>query len=313
MTRFLRRQINGSCVGLLALACGALQGQTPTPTAVTCTTPPTTVVTFSIERVLTLTDVLTTLTPNLPANIVSSITSGAQEIREKLVYDPKLNTLTSTVFLVAPGSPNPTPGGVDLSAQTIARYRMSIDRIYTSCSPYPSVMFVGVLNLSAGGPNDPTGVYNVSLTGDPAVVSIGYTTDDPPKINNVVELFAGAVVSFSAAANGTVTFPPSAVTPPGTTGPSIVLNITIPATGRIQLFSQFFHLDASRTTDPDGLPVTFQWAVTPPVSLTPSLTAAAIDIQFPALGDYTVVLTATNSAGKSNTVTIPLQVLGRLP
>ena len=313
MTRFLRRQISCFCVGLFALACATVQGQTPTPTAVTCTTPPATVLTFSIERVLTLNDVLTTLTPHLPANIVSSITSGAQEIREKLVYNPKLNTLTSTVFLVAPGSPNPTPTGVDLSGQTIASYRMAVDKIYTSCSPYPNVMFVGVLNLSAGGSSDSTGVYNVSLTGDPAVVSIGYTTDDPPKINNVVELFAGAVVSFSAAGNGTVTFPPSPGTPPGSTGPNIVLNITIPATGRIQVYTQFFHLDASRTTDSDGLPVTFQWTVTPPVSLTPSSTAAAIDIQFPALGDYTVVLTATNSAGKSNTVTIPLQVLGRLP
>jgi hypothetical protein len=271
------------------------------------------VLTFSVERVLALNDVLTTFTPNLPANIVASITGGAQEVREKLVYDPKLNTLTSTVFLAAPASPNPTPTGIDLSAQTIARYRMSVDKVYTSCSPVPNVMFVGTLNLSAGGPNDQTGVYNVSLTGAPAVVSIGYTTNDPPKINNIVELFSGVVVSFSAAANGTVTFPPSPVTPPGTTGPNIVLNITVPATGRIQVFTQFYHLDASRTTDPDGLPITFNWMVNPPVSITPSSTASAIDIQFPSLGDYTVTLTATNSAGKSNMVTIPLQVLGRLP
>ena len=202
---------------------------------------------------------------------------------------------------------------MDLSGQTIAGYRMSIDKIYTSCSPYPSVMFVGTLNLSSGGPNDPTGVYNVSLTGDPAVVSVGYSTDDPPKINNVVELFSGVVVSFSAAANGAITFPPSPVTPPGTTGPNIVLNVTIPATGRIQVFTQFFHLDASRSTDPNGLPVTFQWTVTPPVALTPSSTASAIDIQFPSLGDYNVTLTVTNSAGQSNAVTIPLEALGRLP
>jgi hypothetical protein len=313
MTRFLPGHIRVFCIGLFVFACTALQGQTPAPTAATCTTAPTSVLTFSIERVLQLNDVLTTFTPNLPANIVSSITGGAQEVREKLVYNAQRNTLTSTVFLVATGSPNPTPAGVDLSAQTIASYRMSIDKIYTSCSPYPNVMFVGTLNLSSGGPNDQSGIYNVSLTGDPAVVSIGYTTDNPPKINNVVELFSGVVVSFSAAANGAITFPPSPVTPPGSTGPNIVLNITVPATGRIEVFNEFYHLDASGTKDPNGLPLTFQWMVNPPVSLTPSATAPAIDIQFPALGDYTVILTVTNSAGQSNTVTIPLQVLGRLP
>src|SRR5262249_26172588 len=130
---------------------------------------------------------------------------------------------------------------------------------------------------------------------------------------NVVELFAGVVTAFSAAANGTVTFPAAPVTPPGTTGPTITLNITIPPTGRIQIYSQFFHLDASRSMDPNGLPLTFQWMVTPPVALTPSSTASAIDIQFPSLGDYDIVLTVTNSAGQTGAITIPLEVLGRTP
>jgi hypothetical protein len=269
------------------------------------------VTSFSIERVLTLTDVLTTHTPSVPANIIASITSGAQEIRERLIYNPPANTLTSTVFLVAPGSPNPTPIAVNITGTTLASYTIAIDRVYNSCKPYPSVMFVGTVSSSSGGPAVPNGIYNVSFVGAPAAVSIGYTTDTPPLINNVVDLFAGIVVSFSAAGNGTVTFPAVPVTPPGTTGPVIVLNINVPQTGRLQVFNQPFHLDASQSTDSSGSPLTFLWSVNPPVAFSPSPTAPAIDIQFPGQGDFTVTLTVTSSTGQTSSVTIPLQFIGR--
>src|SRR5579862_166867 len=75
---------------------------TPTPAA-TCTTAPTGLTTLNFERAATLADILTTLTPNLAANVLASITSGAQSIREIFVYNPQQGTVTSTVFLVAAG------------------------------------------------------------------------------------------------------------------------------------------------------------------------------------------------------------------
>jgi uncharacterized protein (TIGR03437 family) len=127
-------------------------------------------------------------------------------MREQLVYDPQTNTLTSTVFLVQPGSPIPTPADVDITSMTLATYNISVDRTYTSCSPVPSVMFTGTVTSSTGGASAPTGIYNLTFSGTPAAVSIGYTTDNPPMINNVVTLFAGVVVSYAPAGYGTLTF-----------------------------------------------------------------------------------------------------------
>ena len=72
-------------------------------------------------------------------------------------------------------------------------------------------MFVGTITASSPGAASSSGIYNVAFSGTPATVSIGYTTDNPPLINNVVTLIAGVAVSYSASANGSVTFPASLV------------------------------------------------------------------------------------------------------
>ncbi len=153
----------------------------------------------------------TTYDTSLSADILASLAAGSQEMREQLLYNPQANTLTSTVFLVQAGSPIPTPSGVSITAATLASYTISIDRTYTSCSPYPSVMFAGTITSSSGGASAPNGIYNLTFSGTPATVSIGYTTDNPPQVNNVVTLFAGIAVSYSPAGFGTITFPGNAV------------------------------------------------------------------------------------------------------
>jgi uncharacterized protein (TIGR03437 family) len=89
---------------------------------------------------------------------------------------------------------------------TLASYTISVDRTFTSCSPVPILMFTGTVTSSTGGALAANGIYNLSFSGTPASVSIGYTTDNPPQINNVVTLFAGVAVSYSAAGAGSVTF-----------------------------------------------------------------------------------------------------------
>jgi uncharacterized protein (TIGR03437 family) len=83
-------------------------------------------------------------------------------------------------------------------------------------------MFAGTVASSTGGALAPNGIYNLSFRGTPASVSIGYTTDNPPQINNVVTLFAGVVVSYSAAGAGSVTF--VATVPTGQPGITTVVN-----------------------------------------------------------------------------------------
>ncbi len=167
--------------------------------AATCTTAPPPCNPFPSSGPSMTSNIETTYDTSLSSNILASLASGTMEIRERLLYNPQANTLTSTVFLVPPGSPIPTPASVDITAMTLASYTISIDRTYTSCSPYPSVMFAGTITSSSGGASAPNGIYNLTFSGTPAAVSIGYTTDNPPQINNVVTLFAGIAVSYSPA------------------------------------------------------------------------------------------------------------------
>ena len=180
-----------------------LQGQSR---VATCSIAPPATQTFSIERAVMPSNTGTTYDTDLSSTILASLALGTLEMREQLVFNPQTNTLTSTVFLVQPGSPIPTPANVDITAMTLATYNILVDRTYSSCSPYPSVMFTGTVTSSTGGASAPNGIYNLTFSGTPAAVSIGYTTDNPPMINNVVTLFAGVVVSYSPAGYGTLTF-----------------------------------------------------------------------------------------------------------
>ena len=207
-----KRRWGHLCFICFAIGCGAiaLQAQ-PSFGPTSCAIAPPNVVSFTIERTVMPSDTETTYDSSIPATILASLASGALEIRERLIYNPQANTLTSTIFLVQPGSPIPTPGSVDISSMTLASYTISVDRTYTSCSPFPSLMFVGSITSSSPGAASLNGTYNLAFSGTPATVSIGYTTDNPPLINNVVTLIAGIAVSYSATANGSVTFPGNAV------------------------------------------------------------------------------------------------------
>ncbi len=300
----LWKKFGASSLALTVVAACAipLAAQTTPPT---CATAPASITNLSIERVLTLSNILTTLTPTAPANVLAAIASGAQEIRSRIVYNPTQSTVTDTTFLVAPGSPNPTPLSIDLTQQTLQGYVLQVDKVYTSCKPTPSVLFVGTIAGSTGAFGNPTGA--------PGAISIGYTTDNPPKINNVVELIGGQVVAYSAAANGTLTFPAAPVTPPATAGiPTIVVN-PVPVSGSsLQVFFNPYHVDASQSTDPNKLPLTYLWSSDKVANFSPSNTDPAPNIQFNSgVGDYTITLTVTNSAGISSTTQFILTYVGK--
>jgi uncharacterized protein (TIGR03437 family) len=195
----------------IGLAAMTLEAQNKPAPVATCTTAPPAVQSFSIERTVMAANTGTTYDTSLSASILASLASGTQEMREQLIYNPQANTLTSTVFLVQAGSPIPTPSGTDIAPTTLATYSISVGQTYTSCIPYPSIMFTGTVTSSSGGASAPGGIYNLPFSGTPASVSIGYTTDSPPQINNVVTLLAGIAVSYSPAGYGTLTFPANPV------------------------------------------------------------------------------------------------------
>jgi hypothetical protein len=160
-----------------------------------------------------------------------------------------------------------------------------------------------------------------SLVGSLVAVSIGYTMDTPPVINNVVEVVAGTVVAYSAAGAGTVSFPPVTTPPPGSGGngqaPTVLLkignnNFFAPApTGALQVRQSPFQVDASGSTDPNNLPLTYSWSSDRPVAFVPGPNAAAPNIQFGSgSGDYRITVTITNSEGVSTTASFTLSYFG---
>jgi hypothetical protein len=259
--------------------------------------------TFQVERVLALNNILTTITPMADPAVLAGIVGGALEIRERIFYNPVQKLLTSTIFLVPTGSPLPTPLFVDLNRATIAVFTLSVDNVYVTSKPN-AVMFVGVIGQSTA---TPYGNYQ----GAPAVVSVGYTNDSPAKITNVVDLIAGAVVTWSGTGAGTVTV----VQPTtgggggggGATGPTVVIT---PATQTA--VTRQIRLDASQSTDSKGLALTYQWvALGPPTANIINPTSATPDVQFDnGFGLYTFQVTVTNSAGMSSMGTTTVQYLG---
>jgi hypothetical protein len=312
MTMFLKRIESIPAAAMLLLACGAAipvaaQTSPSTPTATTCSTAPTGLTALNFERALTLSDVLTTLTPNLPSNELASIAAGAQDVREIFIYNPQAGTVTSTVFLVAAGAPLPTPN-FNFQTGVIQSTTISISQTLTSCSPLPSLLLIGTVSSSTA-----SGLYG-TLTGAPAAVSIGYTTDTPPLINNVAEIISGVVVAYSAAGTGTLTFPVAPVVPPGSTG-GVTIVVTSPQLGTlvsgakpVQNTTNPLLLDASKSTGNGSL--TFTWSsMGQPVNFTGTGTPGQINVTFPSKGDFTVVLTVTDPTGATQSLSFILEYI----
>jgi hypothetical protein len=280
--------------------------------------PAQTLTAFNIERTIALNDILSPITPNLPASVLASLAGGALEIHETLVYNSQANTLTSTLFALPTGAPIPTPPAelANLGTALVADVTMTIDRIYVTEKPFMSVQFVGSDSQSTVTPygSYQGAVSTVSVGFTNATAAAGTTAAAPATVNTVIETVAGAIVLYSPTATVntlTVTTPPPSGGGGGTTGvPTVVIAGGVSQT----VTTKNINLDASQSTDPNGLALTYQWSVTggeQNVSLLHG-TSAVASAQ---LGDngpntYVFTVTVTNSAGKSTTVTVTINYVG---
>jgi hypothetical protein len=292
---------NSSSLSVLLLAASALaQTTTPPPTTTNpCpSTSPPNLASFSVERALDPTQILSTFTPNLPAQLPTAISSKALELRQSFIFNVQNQLLTVNLFTVQSGSPLPTPPNTIPPSSVLEILALKTDKVYTSCTPNPSVMFTG--SVATDSPPSPFG----NMAGIPAAMSIGFTSDTPPKINNVVLLLAGTAVEYSAAGAGTITFTQTSVTPPGSTsGPTVVIVNPSPVAVRV------VNLDASGTTSPNT-PLTFQWTVVAgAASISNSTQAVATAFIEGGIGTYTFQVTVTDSKGNVSTGTVNIQYL----
>jgi hypothetical protein len=276
--------------------------------AQTCpTTPATPTITAlsHFERTLTLaSNVLSTIAPNIAADMLAGINSGALELREQLNFNAQDNVLTEFYFTVQAGAPTPTNLAQIPFSSIFATSTLSVCQIVVGTKPSPSAMFFGTIANSSPSFFGPS-------TGEPAVFSFGYTNDTPPQINNVTDLIAGIVVAYSPSATGSFTVFPPPGGPSGGSG-SITISVIGPGgsmspTNTFTTTGGFAALDASASTSSNGGPLTFSWAPLPGsiVGITGGTSSAVLQLNGLRGGhSYQIMLTVTDSKGVTATAIV---------
>jgi K319-like protein len=263
---------------------------------------------LTMERVLVLSSAHSTLTPNLPASLLGSVTSGALEIHEQTNYNPQASLLTSTFFALPAGSALPTSLSTVPATSFLATLALSIDKTYVTSG---AVQFVGTISQSSA----PL-FGSASYQGAPATLSFGYTKDTPPKIHDVIESIAGVAVAYTGAATGTlsITQPSTGGGGGGGTGVTITVNGT---TGTMQSFQTTVNqltLDASASTSTNAGALTYTWSIpqgspSAGISFPGGKTAVAFVQLSSGKQTYTINLTVTDATGAAATSTITIVFL----
>jgi hypothetical protein len=251
---------------------------------------------FSVERVVDPTQVLSTVTPLIPASVATGVQNKVLEIHETITFNNPV--LTLNLFPMQAGSPIPTPPHGVIPGTVFSTMAVNVDKVYTTCTPNTSVMFVGTVAADAT-------VYPFgNRTGAPAAVFVGLTNDNPPLIKNVVELEAGIAVSYSPTGAGSILFLSAPVVPPGTNnGPGIVVNV--PQLTTLPVVT----LDASATTSANP-PLTFHWTVVAGAAdIANASSAKATGYILGSAGSYTFRVMVTDSKGNVMTKDVTIQYL----
>jgi len=255
--------------------------------------------TLQIERTVKVMDAFNANKTVIPAAFAVAVNSGALEIREQMNYNGTM--LAVAMFIATPGSVSPTVLGTLMPQNLLSVTQIAVDKVYVTAGPAATMLFTGK-TVS----NQPVSVYG-DLTGSLASLSFGYSGDKTAQFTNIVSVAAGMVASYSATGVGNINFPPPVTPPSGTgTGPQIVI------TPAYQMASiKFLTLDASATTDAQGLPMTFVWrAVNKSVAIAnPNNAVVSIQLSEGA-GDYVFEVTVTDTAGVIAKATTTISYVG---
>ncbi len=261
-------------------------------------TPPAAPTYLQLERTVKPTEALNATTIAIPPALAPALASGSMEIREQINYNGTM--LAEAMFVVTTGSTSPTVLTTLPQQSLITTTQIVVDRVYVAATPLATMMFVGT--VVSNQPASPFG----NLTGVPASLSFAYSGDKTAKFTSIVTTSAGIVTSYSSAGVGVLNFPP--VPPPviPAIGPQIVIT---PANQTA--FMKFQTLDASATTDPNGLPMSFVWRSVNKSVAFANPNNAVVSVQLTeGAGDYIFEVTVTNTAGNSAKATTTISYVG---
>ncbi len=269
-------------------------GQTP----VTGTTTAPSLKSLTLESVVPIANIDSTLTPNIPASLLSAFTSGTMELRQQLSYSAAAQTLKVSGISEAAGSPLPTPAGA-AGVTTLWTYTVNVDRLDFTATPGNAIVFLG--SAANGSSGTPFGDISGSLVS----VSAGYlaptAASSATTFSGITTSIAGAATLFSKQGSGTV------VSGSGTGG----VPVAVAGPKNFISGSPQFQLDGTHSTDPSGGILTYHWTFVRVFGTTADLAGAdtatptvSVPGYSDAQGDYTFQLMVTNSAGLSATDTV---------
>jgi hypothetical protein len=254
---------------------------------------------FLIEHPISLSQLLSTQTPSIPAAVTTAVSSGTMEVHSRVTYNTGTGILSNDLFLVPAGSPVPTSATFNFVANRFAYLEAAIDDIHTACQPAPALMLTGRIV-------DATNIYGTP-TGAPFSYSFAYNIPaptafpifQPTSVSNIASNSVGLDLGYQGSITATVNFLDQ---PAGATAPVIVLSIPPFAAQPLSVADNPYQVDATSSFDPAGEPLTFQWSSDKTVSFFPSNTSPVAILTFQGgHGTYNITVIATTEYGITKT------------
>jgi hypothetical protein len=249
--------------------------------------------------------------PNVPVADAQAIQGGALEIRQSIVFTASTRRLSVRTFLVAPGSPNPTPA----AGQTLLHesYEVNVDSIAwapLSVTPPGTVNSVVITGRVAGN--------SLSIAGDIAnrlfVHSVGFdpanrnnATSTANNLTNITTTVAGRYTLYAQQGRGTVGFA-SDMTSPGPGTPTF----TVTPTAGQNATTALSEIQLSSTVENASGTVTYNWRTVGKSAAVIAPTTATPRVQFAeGFGEYIFEVTARDASGNTAIGQVKVLYVGR--
>lgn len=234
-----------------------------------------------LEDIITGKSFQTEFIPTLSPVEIAAFSDPTKEIHTQFTFNASDMTLRAYSIPLPLGSPPLSPASTDFAGQSIAGAIVKIDKIYTICSPRPTITITGPIMSATPEFGPLVGVPHVfGFSFDPANTS--YDPADRTKVNNAINVHV-----TDEGANAVVGYKASAIVIPATLTASVAGGPTINTMYRQNV------LDGTPSVSDTGQ-MTYQWTA-PGIDigiLDPIDPQTRIVIGGPA-GDYPVTLTVS--------------------